>query len=114
MAFHELQVSRERKFVEGASSNDWESVICARDPGHQRAGRRVTELFLDIVSWNVTDFSRTMLSDIVITDHALQVLNEAGLTGFHVEPTKVENVPGGVKRVDLPKLWEFVVTGDGG
>ena len=114
MTFYELQVSRARKFVEGASLNDWESVVCPQDPGHQRAGRRLTDLFLDIVSWNVVDFSRTMLSDIVITDRALEALRQAGLTGFQVRPTRVEGVPEGVKRSDLPKLWEFVVTGEGG
>jgi hypothetical protein len=114
MIFYELQVGRARMFVEGASPNDWESVICPKDPGHQRAGRRLTELFLDVVSWNVVDFSRTMLSDIVVTDHALQVLRQADLTGFQVLPTKVEGVPEGVKRSDLPKLWELVVTGEGG
>jgi hypothetical protein len=114
MTFYELQVSRARKFVEGASANDWESVVCPKDPGHQRAGRRLTDLFLDVVSWNVVDFSRTMLSDIVMTDHALEALRQAGLTGFQVRPTKVEAVPEGVNRSDLPKLWEFVVTGEGG
>jgi hypothetical protein len=114
MDFYELQVGRERKCLEGASPNDWESVTCEREPGHQRAGRRITELFLDILSWNVVDFSRTMLSDIVITDHALNVLRDAHLTGFEVRPTKIEGLPPRVQGSDLPRLWEFVVTGRGG
>lgn len=114
MMFYELQVSRSRKFVEGASHNDWESINCSKDAGHQRAGRRLTDLLLDIVSWNVVDFSRTMLSDIVITDHALKVLVAAGLTGFRVRPTKIEGVPAGAERSALPKLSEFVVIGQGG
>jgi hypothetical protein len=36
------------------------------------------------------------------------------LTGFQVRPTKVEALPPGVRRSDLPKLWEFVTTGRGG
>lgn len=114
MNFYELQVGRERKSIEGASVNDWESITCDKDPGHQRAGRRLTELFVDILSWNVTDFSRTMLSDIVITDHALGVLRGAGLTGFGVRPAKIEGLPSGVRRPALPRLWEFLVTGKGG
>lgn len=114
MLSYELQISRAQQFVEGAHQNDWESVVCAKDPGHQRAGRRLTELFLDVVSWNVVDFSRTMLSDVVITDHALQVLRESELTGFEVRPTQIKRLPNGVNRSDLPKLWEFIATGKGG
>jgi hypothetical protein len=114
MTSYQLQIGRARKFIEGASANDWESIVCLKDPGHQRAGRRLTHLSLDVVSSNVVDFSRTMLSDVVVTDHALEVLRQAGLTGFQARPTKVEAVPDGVKRSDLPPLWEFVVTGKGG
>jgi hypothetical protein len=81
MAFYKRQVG-EKLFIEGASGNDWESIRCARDPGHQRAGRRATNLRLDVLSWNVVDFSRTQLSDVVITDHALNILRDSGLTGF--------------------------------
>lgn len=114
MTFYELEVGRARKFIEGSSRNDWESLICPRDPGHQRVGRRLTPLFLDVLSWNVVDFSRTMLSDIIVADHALQVIREAGLTGFEVQLAIVEGVPAGVTPSDLPKLWELVVTGSGG
>lgn len=114
MAFYKLQVGRARKFVEGASLNDWESIVCEAEPGHQRAGRRSTDLFLDVLTWNVVDFSSTMLSDIVITDRALTILREAGLTGFQVRKTEVEGLPAGVRRSALPSLWEFVVIGSGG
>jgi Protein of unknown function (Gmx_para_CXXCG) len=114
MNFVTLEISRRRKFVEGSSDNDWESVVCARNPGHQRVGRRLTDLSLNILSWNAVDFSRTMLSDIVITNHAFSVLSEAGLTGFEVRPTKITSLPSGVRVAKLPKLWEFVVTGKGG
>lgn len=114
MIFHVLQIGRARRFVEGSSANDWESVVCQKDPGHQRAGRRVTGLYLDVLSRNVVDFTRTMLSDTVITDHALQVLRQARLTGFEVQATEVRSVLNGVRRSELPLLWEFVITGSGG
>lgn len=114
MTSFELQIGRERRFVEGASANDWESVTCEKDPGHQRAGRRLTDLSLDVLSWNVVDFSRTMLNDFVITDHARNVLRSAGLTGFEVHPVKIDGLPAGLRKSDLPRLWEFVVTGKAG
>ncbi len=114
MTYYELQVGRAARFVEGASQNDWESIVCPRDAGHRRAGRRLTPLYVDVLSWNVVDFSRTMLSDVVITKNTLDVLHEAGLTGFEVRPARVEGLAPGAKRFNLPKLWEFVVIGSGG
>jgi hypothetical protein len=114
MNFYELEIDRRRRFIEGSRDNDWEGIVCPMDPGHQRAGRRLTDLFVDILSWNVVDFSRTMLSDVVITDHALDVLRSAELTGFSVKPIRVSTVPAGVKGSDIPRLWEFVPTGTAG
>ena len=114
MAFYKLQISRARKFVEASDRNDWETIRCSTDPGHQRAGRRVTELILDVVSWNVVDFSRTMLSDIVVTDHALDVLRVANLTGFIAKPTQIATFPKQGENSRFPRLWELVVIGQGG
>ena len=113
MAFYKLEIGRERKFVEGNDANDWESIVCSRNPGHQRAGKRVTSLHVDVLSWNVVDFSRTMLSDIVITDHARGILLDAKLTGFAVHPANAARVPKPRGRA-FPRLWEFVVVGRGG
>jgi hypothetical protein len=55
-----------------------------------------------------------MLGDVVITDHALQVLRRARLTGFVVKPVKIEATSVEIKISSLPKLWEFLVTGRGG
>jgi hypothetical protein len=114
MTFYKLEIGRGRKFIEGSSDNDWEPIVCSKDPGHQRTGRRVTDLFLDVLSWNVVDFSRTMLSDVVITDHALEVLRGASLTGFAIKPTRVSSFPVGIKGSEIPQLWEFVPTGTAG
>jgi hypothetical protein len=114
MPFYKLQVGRNRKFVESNRGNDWEMVRCSTNPGHQRAGRRKTELILDVLSWSVVDCSRTMLSDIVITDRALRVMQAAGLTGFVCAPTRVATFPLGVHRDAFPRLWELVVVGQAG
>jgi hypothetical protein len=74
----------------------------------------VTDLFLDVLSWNVVDFSRTMLSDIVVTAHAVDAMRQAGLTGFTVKPTQIESLPITGKNSVFPTLFEFVVTGHGG
>ena len=60
MMFYELQVGRAWTFVEGASRNDWTSIVCPKDEQHQRAGGRSTPLYLDVVSRIEVDFSRTI------------------------------------------------------
>ncbi|MGH8123136.1 MAG: hypothetical protein ACREPT_10245, partial [Rudaea sp.] len=95
------------------SANLWGDYR-SKNLGHQRAGRRLTDLFLDVLSWNVVDFSQTMLGDVVMTDHALEVLQGNGLTGFTVKPTRVSSFPAGVKGSEIPKLWEFIPTGTAG
>ena len=114
MLMYKVQVGRDRRFVESSSCNDWEGVVCPRSPGHQRAGRRTTQLHLDLVSLHVVDFSRTMLGEIVVTERALQVLRGAGLTGFVAEPAVVASWPKGVSPPASTPLWELVVTGDAG
>jgi hypothetical protein len=114
MAYYKLEIDRADGFVESSDENDWESIRCSADPDHQRAGRRVTVLKLDVVSSKVADFSRTMLSDVVITDHALEVLRSAKLTGFSIQQAVASALPGRLEDSGLPTLWEFVVTGRGG
>ena len=114
MLFYRLLINREKTLIEGSEGNDWEGIVCPADPGHQRAGRRVTTLHLDIIRSKIVDFSSTMLSDVVITDHVLKVLNAEGLTGFTVKPTVTESCPKRLEQQSIPKLWEFVVTGKGG
>jgi Protein of unknown function (Gmx_para_CXXCG) len=114
MRFYKAEIPRRRKLVEGNDANDWESIVCSKNPGHQRAGKRTSSLHIDVLSWNVVDFSRTMLSDIVVTEHALDVLSRAKLTGFTVKAVEVTSTIGRGSESALPKLWEFVVTGRGG
>lgn len=55
-----------------------------------------------------------MLSDIVISDHARQVLQSASLTGYDLHPAEVLTTPESIDRAALPKLWELLVVGRGG
>ena len=55
-----------------------------------------------------------MLADIVMTEHARDVLSSAKLSGFAVTPVTVGTYPAGVDGSKLPKLWELVVLGKGG
>ena len=113
MEFYRLQVIG-RNIVDYAEGNDWEGITCSIDKGHRRAGRRITELILQVTSPEILDFSLTFLSDIVITDRALQILRDEQLKGFEVKPARITTHPAGLDMKELPTLWEFLVTGWGG
>jgi hypothetical protein len=109
-----LQIGRNKLSVEYSDDNDWDSVHCARDSGHQRAGRRITELRLDLLTRKVPDFSSTMLSDIVITSNALMAIRRSGLTGYREAAAHIAGGPRTEPDAAVPRLWEFIVSGRGG
>ena len=113
MVFYDISDAG-RSYVSLGEGNDWESIVCPVDDGHQRAGRRITQLHLALESKTVVDFSWTCLSDVVITDHALQILMAASLTGFRVEPTKVVSHRKQRDKLHILEVWEFVVSGTAG
>jgi len=53
----------------------------------------------------------------MITDRVLTLFRDAGITGFTTRPVDIRLV-GRSRReqapAEMPRLWEFVVTGDGG
>ena len=112
--YFNLEVDRDQPSVEYSDDNDWESIQCAVNPGHQRAGRRITELRVDLLTANVPDFSRTMLSDIVVSSNALMALRRSGLTGYREARAPIVHRPPTARGGAAPVLWELVVTGRGG
>jgi hypothetical protein len=112
--FYELE-KQDRSFVDFAEGNDWEGVICPISEGHRRAGKRITPLTLEIIRPKQVDFSWTFLSDVVISERALSVLRAANITGFEVKPVKlVVPTKARFRHLNMPELWELVVTGSGG
>lgn len=111
--FYNLQCV-DSNFVELAEGNNWEGIVCPENAGHRRAGKRTTILRVDIVSGRVVDFSSTILPYVVLTERARCVIQTANLSGFRIEPVQVCGKPKGMALESVPKLWELVVTGDGG
>jgi len=93
------------------------SVICPVDPGHQRSSGRQSNLVVTLPGSKVGDFHYTVYGEKMITDRVLELFTQASVTGFEVRPVDVRLV-GGSRRdkapVEMPRLWEFVITGHGG
>jgi hypothetical protein len=85
-----------------------EGVSCPVCEGHQRAGRRLTNLSVILPSGPIGDFVWTWYGELLVQDRALDVLRANGLAGFEV---KTANARFQGSTDQPPPLWEIVVTG---
>ncbi len=98
------------KLAEWVSSEmGLESIICPRHDGHQRPGKRLTNLSVALRGNVVEDFVWTWYSECLIQDHVLELFQKNAITGVEVKPVKAVFK----RRTDRvpPRLWEIVVTG---
>ncbi len=87
---------------------DLEQVVCSVDEGHQRAGRRLTPISVEIPKGKVENFVWTWYSECLIDNKVLISFRDQGFSGFEVRPVQAKFARG----IDAPpKLWEFLVTG---
>src|SRR5438105_4402507 len=97
-----------RKRAELTDEMDWETVLCPANKGHQRGGKRLTDLSVRLPGKQVEDFVWTWGSgECLIQDRVLGFLRERQFTGFEVKPVKAR-----FKRESVeppPKLWELVI-----
>lgn len=80
---------------------------------HRVSNLEYDELLIQLPSANVKDFVWIWGGDLMITNGVLTIFRDSGLTGFEVRPVTIAKVK---RKSDkpIPKLWEFIVTGDGG
>jgi hypothetical protein len=87
---------------------DTEKVVCPVNDGHQRGGKRLTNLSVSLPGHTIEGFVWTWYSECLLTDRVLELFKSSGFTGFEVKQVKARykrstEVP--------PRLWELVVTG---
>jgi hypothetical protein len=88
---------------------DLEQVVCPRFPGHQRGGKRTTDLKIVLRTTDLHDFIWfDYTGECVIQDRVLQLLRDYHVTGFEVRPVKARYE--GWNKVP-PTLWQIVVVG---
>jgi hypothetical protein len=102
---------------------DWDKKLefeiisrnCSINPKHKNA-IRTAALKVELPSPNLGDFVWTFYSECLITDRVLGLFKDKGFTGFDIKPVEVVKVKRARKGVeyDIPKLWEFIVTGKAG
>jgi hypothetical protein len=86
-------------------------VSCSLNSGHQRAGKRMTDLVVKLpLRAMKTDFVWTWYSECLLNSHALETLVRNHITGFETKP--VEVIAGRVR--DRDAFRELVITGWGG
>ena len=88
---------------------DLEQVVCPRFPGHQRGGKRTTDLKIVLRTAELHDFIWfDYTGESVIQDRVLQILRDYHVSGFEIRPVRAR-FEGSNKAP--PTLWELVVTG---
>jgi hypothetical protein len=88
----------------------YQIIRCPIDPGHQRAGARLSQTKMVLPDLPAYDFVWGSWYCLV-QESVLQVLKSAGLTGLEVLPAAVK-----FRRSSrpAPKFWELVATGSAG
>lgn len=98
-----------RKLAEWDERVDLETVTCQTNPGHQRAGRRITKLAVTLPTNRVEDFIWTWASECLVQLRVLGVFKQKEFSGYTTKPAevgfKIESSSG------PPKVKELVVTG---
>jgi hypothetical protein len=105
------------RHAEWTEDMDFEQVTCPLEPrGHMRPGDRIGDLHVILPSPLVPDFLWTWYSEPIVTDHVRSLFEAAGFTGLRFGPVTVERVKYVRKgaKVEIPRLWELIVTGRGG
>ncbi len=92
-----------------------ETVHCETFPKHQRSGRRIDPLSINLPPFcarsEITDFVWTSYSECLISDRVKAILEHERVSGYELKATRafINN-----ELVASPVLWELVVTGWGG
>jgi hypothetical protein len=94
----------------------FEQITCPVNDDHYRAGRRIGDLHVILPSPRIPDMLWTQHSELIVTEDVRSAFEGAGFTGFETRPVTVEKVKYARKgsKLDIPPLWEIVVTGKGG
>jgi hypothetical protein len=87
---------------------DLEHVVCVADKGHQRAGKRLTPLSIELRYGKVNDFVWTWYGECLLQDRVVELLKRECFTGFDVKPVSARFKG---RSEQVPTLWEFAVTG---
>src|SRR5882757_8475704 len=91
MLFYDLDRDDKYEDVEYADGTDWESIICPRYDGHQRAGNRIGQMKIELQSKQSGDFLWTFLSERLITDRVAAIFKENSITGYQLKKAEVVN-----------------------
>ena len=108
-----------RKPTAGARYAEWdheavrlETVICPVQAGHQRAGRRLTDLSVILPDAPLGDVLWTWQGDLLLHARAIEIITELHLTGLYFRAVKAR-VPS-LSGAPVPHLREACPVGWGG
>lgn len=102
----------DNKYAWWSDSVKLEKIICPKSKGHQRAGNRITELFIRLPN-NTDNIIWTWYSDCLIDDFAYRLLEENHITGYRLGKVNIDSDKRKGKKVSV-NLYELIVIGSAG
>ena len=100
---------RRVRYADWDEGMDYEGIVCPANDGHQRAGKRTTDLRIVLPGGHVEDFVWFQYGgECLIQDKVLQIFQKNDVTGFEVKPVQARFEKGSVSP---PVLWEPIITG---
>jgi len=105
------------RYIAWWSSKDMklESIKCPVDDGHQRTGKRLTNLSVIIKNGGAFkyDFIWTCYSEPMINERVVKILKDECLTGYELKPVTIKKVERNCPK-EIPKYQELWVIGKAG
>lgn len=85
-----------------------ETIRCDENSGHQRGGKRIGHLSVDLPEARLDDFLWTWYSDCLIQERVEKIFRRVGITGYELRPARLYSRD---KPVLKPAFQELIVTG---
>lgn len=108
MIFYHLAQDDNYESTQYGDTVDWETIQCPVYSGHQRAGQRIGNLEINLKGPIDREFFWTILSELIVTENFIGLLNENGFTGFETRSASIVN-----KKSDI-QFFEFIPVGKAG
>ena len=108
MTFYHISYDPKLKDVQYSEGTDWETIICPKYSGHQRAGNRIGLMKIDLKFGKTGDFLWTFLSECLIKNEIAVIFQTNNITGYELKKAAIAT------GNQIKDLWELVVVGQGG
>lgn len=85
MKFYQLAKNNKYSSLEYASTVDWRTIICPKNPGHQRMGDRIGPIEAKLTGAVSRVFFWTIFSELIVAENFIELIRHEKLTGTETD-----------------------------